>query len=125
MRTVLELSRRLNEGQPLSILLGDFLDEFYRADDSKRLAMIKAVPEPIDEPDFLGPFLAAAIHKLANDHGLPVPGWVFEGRFFLPGDRPYVGEEASGALRAFYLLVSPGEFKARNIFVSDNCLSRA
>ena len=125
MRTILELSRRLNEGRPFPILLGDFLDEFYRSEDSKRLAMIEAAPEPINGPEHLGPFLAATAHKLANDHCLTPPDWAFEARFFLPGGQPYFGGRATKGLRACYLRESPGEFAHRNIFVSHNCLSRA
>ena len=88
--------------------------------------MIKDCPENIENPEYLGPFLAGAAHKLANDFKLELPIWVFDPKFYLPGNKPYFGSRATKKLRTRYLLFeTPAEFSHRNIFVSSNCLSRA
>ena len=124
MRTIRGISRGLNNGGKLALLMGDFLDEFYRQEGKERAVMLAEEPAPTHPESWHGPYLAATAHKLANDSGLEPPPWAFGPAFSLPGDRPYIAERATGDLRSYYLLASPGEFKSRNIFISPNCLSR-
>ena len=117
MRGVIENAAK---GQDFYLLLGDFLDAFYRADTATRQAMIDARPDD-DAPDAL-PYAAAAAHKLANDHGLAVPAWVFDERCYSP--RPFFGCRARANLRLLFMYQSPAEFKHRNLFVDENVLNR-
>ena len=112
-----------NSGGNFYLLLGDFLDEFYKSDNNCRLNMIVEPPEDICIPELL-PFLAAAAHKLANDCGMEAPGWTFEPRCYLPGDKPFFGCGAKGNLRLLFMYKSPPEFKHRNLFVDENVLVR-
>jgi len=108
------------KGQDFHLLLGDFLDAFYRAGPEARQAMIEARPGDA-MPDLL-PYAAAAAHKLANDYGLDVPAWVFEKRCY--SARPFFGCRARGNLRLLFMYQSPTEFKHRNLFVDENVLAR-
>jgi hypothetical protein len=108
------------KGQDFHLLLGDFLDAFYRADASTRQAMIDVRPGS-GVPDKL-PYAAAAAHKLANDYDLAVPAWVFEKRCY--SVRSFFGCHARGNLRLLFMYQSPTEFKHRNLFVDENVLAR-
>ena len=111
-------------GENFYLLLGDFLDEFYRSDKEVRQKMIERRPDDISggRREILG-FAASAVHKLANDHGLDVPRWVFEKRCYLYGD-PFFAGNAKGDLRLWFMYKSPSEFKHRNLFVDENVLIR-
>ena len=109
-------------GRDFFLCLGDFLDEFYRADSDARRAMV------LPSPDFTAArehtaYLASAIHKLANDYGMEPPGWVFDERCYLR-DKPFFGCNAKGDLRLLFMYKSPPEFKHRNLFVDENILQR-
>ncbi len=124
MSSIGYISREANAGSNFYLLLGDFLDEFYRASTDARADMLRGAPEDIDGRLELVPFLAATAHKLANDYGLTPPDWVFEKRCYLPGMKPHFGCGASGNLRLLFMYKSPPEFKHRNLFVDENVLVR-
>ena len=107
-------------GQDFHLLLGDFLDAFYRAGTAERQAMIAA--RPGDAMPGLLPYAAATAHKLANDYGLTVPAWVFEKRCY--SQQPFFGCKARANLRLLFMYQSPTEFKHRNLFVDENVLAR-
>ena len=107
------------------LLLGDFLDEFYKAADKERQNMISEPPSGIGqkcERELLS-YAAATAHKLANDYGLDVPSWVFDKNYYM-SDRPYFGGNVKGDLRLLFMYKSPTEFKHRNLFVDEHVLSR-
>lgn len=110
-------------GQDFSFLLGDFLDGFYRlpkAESLLRKPSLLAHRHP--EGAVLDAFLAAVAHALANQQGWPAPDWAFEETRYL--QRPFFPIRAA-AFRATLLLESPPPFRARNLFVTANALSRA
>ena len=121
IHTVLE---KAAAGADFYLLLGDFLDEFYRSDDDTRRKMIAGRPPEISavRREALG-FAASAVHKLANDFRLDVPEWVFEKRCYLH-DEPFFACGATGKLRLLFMYKSPAEFKHRNLFVDENVLAR-
>ena len=103
------------------IHVGNFLDEFYRRDKKEKAAMV-AKPPNKKLPAKQMAFLAATVEKLCNDSGISPPKWVFEKQYFL--EEPYFALDAQGMLRVILLLESPNEFLVRNIFISNNALSR-
>ena len=111
-------------GMDFYILLGDFLDEFYRAEQETRQAMISERPSVQDTPKEYLSFAASVAHKLANEYKLNVPKWVFEPSCYLPGKQPFFGCNAKGKLRLLFMYTSPAEFKHRNLFVDENVLAR-
>lgn len=67
-------------------------------------------------------YLAATAEELARRFSLPSPEWTAgEDRKL---HRPYFATSLA-SLRAVLLLESPPAFRARNLFVSENALSRA
>lgn len=114
-----------NEKADFDILFGDFLDYFYspRRTDEERYNLIKDEPvryDNISRKDYA--FLAATAHSLALEYGLKVPDWVADEFYFL--EDPYFALDAKGDLRIVLLLESPPCFRIRNLFVSENVLSR-
>jgi len=101
------------------IILGDFLDEFYRSGNEKRVDMLQNIP-PIED-NWL-PLFAATVHKLANDYNLNVPDWVWQEKCY--SKEPFYDCNARGNLRLLFNFISPTEFKHRNLFVDENFLRR-
>jgi hypothetical protein len=67
-------------------------------------------------------YLAATAEWLAWKHDLPPPRWAFDPARSL--HRPWFASSLA-SLRALLLLESPAAFRSRNLFVSENALSRA
>jgi hypothetical protein len=117
-----QLAEQARGGLDFGYLLGDFLDAFYHCPLPESL-----VEEPAllsDQPSANGlydAYLAAVAESLALRQGWPVPGWAFEASRYL--HRPYFNVRAA-AFRATLLLESPPAFRARNLFVTANALSR-
>jgi hypothetical protein len=124
MLTVSQAMRQLGAGENFYIVLGDFLDEFYRGGDAERLFMLAEAPQAdAGVPREQAALLAATAHKLANDYGFEVPAWVMDKKFNLAGE-PYFDCNAKGDLRLLFMYKSPTEFKHRNLFVDENFLTR-
>ncbi|MSU59810.1 MAG: hypothetical protein EXS35_16855 [Pedosphaera sp.] len=123
-QTLAEVAQLTSEGDSFDRCLANFLDEFYLAPNAAALAA---------EPRRLGPqsgergqvqdcYLAATAEELARRFSLSVPDWTTgEGRAL---HRPWFASTLA-ALRAVLILESPPAFRARNLFVSENALSRA
>ena len=67
-------------------------------------------------------YLAATAEELARRFNLPSPEWAATAERAL--HKPWFATPLA-ALRAVLLLESPPAFRARNLFVSENALSRA
>jgi hypothetical protein len=122
-KTLSEVADLAAEGDSFDRCLANFLDGFYSAPTSAAL---------LDRPLLLAPqigeigrvqdaYLAATADELARRFKLPCPDWTMaDGRFL---HRPWFASPLA-ALRAVLILESPIAFRARNLFVSDNALSR-
>jgi hypothetical protein len=111
-------------GESFDLSLANFLDEFYAMPQSSALK---------DEPPLLAPqfgwdgqvrdaYLAATAEELARMYNLVLPRWTDDESRKL--HQPwFVSTLAS--LRAVLILESPPTFRSRNLFVSENALSRA
>ena len=125
MDTLQNVLMNTHTGGDYYLWLGDFLDEFYRSEQSVRQKMIDMPPMGSalkNKQEHLS-FTAATAHKLANDYGLVVPKWVFEEQYFMKS-APFFACRAKGDLRLLFMYKSPAEFKHRNLFVDENVLSR-
>ena len=112
------------QGDSFDRCLANFLDGFYANPNAAAFA---------DAPSLLAPlfgevgrvedvYLAATAEELSRRFGLPQPNWtVGEDRVL---HRPWFASSLA-ALRAVLLLESPAAFRSRNLFVSENALSRA
>ena len=123
-KTLAAVAQLALHGASFDRCLANFLDEFYAAPNARALA---------DAPILLAPslgrsgsvqdaYLAATAEELARAHQFPVPAWtVAEARRL---HQPWFASSLA-ALRAVLLLESPAAFRARNLFVSENALTRA
>lgn len=123
-RTLAEVAKRTANGDSFDRCFANFLDEFYAAPNSEAFG---------EQPILLAPmfgevgrvqdaYLAAAAEELAHAHGFLVRVWPDDEARKLRG--PWYASPLV-ALRAILLLESPASFRARNLFISANALSRA
>ena len=113
------------KGNDFSLSLRGFLDVFYscRNDKEKMYDLIKREPRQYKNvPDYQYAMCAATANKLANDHDMEVPNWVWKDRYYLK--EMYFGNVRKGRLRMYNMLYSPAEFKHRGLFVDENILMR-
>ena len=118
-----EVAQLTADGDSFDRCLANFLDEFYFAPNAAALSpppilLLPLLGEPGRVPDA---YLAATAEELARAHGFPLPAWTEDDARKL--HRPWFASPL-GALRAVLLLESPPGFRARNLFVSENALSR-
>ncbi len=122
-KTLAEVAQLTAGGDSFDRCLANFLDEFYAAPTAGAWA---------DTPQWLAPaggelgrvqdaYLAATAEELARKFHLPVPAWTTDEQRTLR--KPWFASPLA-ALRAVLLLESPTAFRARNLFVSENALSR-
>ena len=125
MSTINGLLKNTLTGEDFYLLLGDYLDAFYRADSAGRQAMIADAPfgQQLECKHEYLCFMAATAHKLANDYQLQVPSWVFD-KYLYMTEKPFFAAGAKGKLRLLFMYKSPTEFKHRNMFVDENVLQR-
>ncbi len=122
-RSLSQLARLAAAGHPVSYLLGDFLDAFYRQPDPCALSEApEALTGVLAEGEVDDAFLGAVAESLAAREGWQVPAWAMEEDRYLT--RPFFSVGAA-ALRATLLLESPPAFRSRNLFVTANALNRA
>jgi hypothetical protein len=117
-----EVARRRNIGEDFSILLREFLDEFYTAlRGGNAGALIADEPEHIlDTQEHAS--LGAIGEHLARRWDLDIPSWTEDPSRFLR--RPYFTTTLEG-LKALLLVESPVAFRRRLIFTEAEPLRRA
>ena len=123
-KSLAEVSALAEQGDDFDRCLANFLDEFYAAPNALALAETPALlaPQFGDTGRVQDAYLAATAEELARRFDLPLPAWtVGEPRQL---HHPWFATSLA-ALRAVLLLESPPAFRSRNLFVSENALSRA
>ncbi len=123
-KTLAEVAALAAQGDSFDRCLANFLDEFYAAPNAAALADAPALltPQFGDLGHVQDAYLAATAEELARRFDLPQPNWTAGETRRL--HRPWFATPMA-ALRAVLLLESPPAFRARNLFVSENALSRA
>lgn len=119
-----DVAARAAGGDSFDRCLANFLDAFYAAPSAAALSEPPALLAPSDPVTgaIRDAYLAATAEELARRLNVPSPEWVQgEDRRL---HRPWFASPLS-SLRAVLLLESPAAFRSRNLFVSDNALSRA
>ena len=123
-KTLAEVAALAAQGDSFDRCLANFLDEFYAAPNATALADTPALlaVQFGDTGRVQDAYLAATAEELARRFSLSLPAWTGgeDRRLNCPWfATPMV------SLRAVLLLESPPTFRARNLFVSENALSRA
>jgi len=123
-KTLAEVAALAAQGDSFDRCLANFLDEFYATPNAAALATVPALlaPQFGDTGRVRDAYLAATAEELARRFDLPMPAWTVGEQRQL--HRPWFATPLA-ALRAVLLLESPPAFRARNLFVSENALSRA
>ena len=122
--TLAEVAALAAQGDSFDRCLANFLDEFYASPNAAALtdAPTLLASQFGDTGRVQDAYIAATAEELARRFSLPHPDWtVGEDRQL---HRPWFATPLA-ALRAVLLLESPPAFRARNLFVSENALSRA
>ncbi len=123
-KTLAQVAELAAGGDSFDFCLRNFLDHFYAKPDAAALSQ---------EPPLLAQsnarfgaiedaYLAATAEWLAWKFDLPPPPWIFNENRSL--HRPWFASPLA-ALRGVLLRESPAPFRSRNLFVSENALSRA
>jgi hypothetical protein len=123
-KTLAAVAQLTLNGDSFDRCLANFLDAFYAAPKSEALAQTPPLLAPRlgDLGRVQDAYLAATAEELARLHHLTVPEWTAAGSRTL--HRPWFASSMA-ALRAVLLLESPPAFRARNLFVSENALTRS
>jgi hypothetical protein len=123
-KTLAEVAQLTLNGDSFDRCLANFLDEFYAAPNENALTAVPAFLAPAlsEIGQVQDAYLAATAEELARGYGFSVPSWVAAETRKL--HRPWFASPLA-ALRAVLILESPAAFRARNLFVSENALSRA
>ena len=123
-KTLAEVAQLTLNGDSFDRCLANFLDEFYAAPDARALVAKPVLLAPIlGEPGRVqDAYLAATAEELARARKFSVPLWTDEAVRKL--QRPWFASPLA-ALRTVLLLESPPAFRSRNLFISENALTRA
>lgn len=122
-KTLAEVAELTSRGQSFDVCLANFLDEFYGAPHGSALCQSPELLAPKfgDQGRVQDAYLAATAEHLAAAHHFPIPAWVVDEVRKL--HRPWFASQLA-SLRAVLLLESPATFRSRNLFVSENALTR-
>jgi hypothetical protein len=121
--TLAEVARLTASGDSFDRSLANFLDEFHAAPSAAALAETPVLLAPCfgDLGRVQDAYLAATAEELARAFNHPVPVWTTGEERKLR--KPWFASPLA-ALRAVLLLESPAGFRSRNLFVSENALTR-
>ena len=121
--SLLEVVGRARDSRSFHFELADFLDEFRRL---RRFEMLVEEPPRLGERyaggEVADAYVAAVAVSLAREIGAVPPRWARDDSRKLR--HPWFAHPGA-ALRATLLAESPAPFRERNLFVSENALSRA
>jgi hypothetical protein len=123
--TLAEAVERVRLGEPRDMSLAEFVDTFLLApDDDARYATIEAAPARSGDAR-LDALAGAMAEYLAKQYRLRrVPSWVSQPWRRL--DEPwFTTSSSSPSMREYLSVVSPAEFRSRNIFTEERPLRRA
>ena len=122
-KTLAEVAELTAQGDSFDRCLASFLDGFYSAPSAAALTDVPRLLQPnlAKRGQVQDVYLAATAEALASAYQFSVPAWTVGDARVLR--RPWFASSLA-ALRAVLILESPAPFRARNLFVSANALSR-
>jgi len=98
-----------------------FLDDFKKCDDKYSLIKDEPVNGRLGKVNLC--LLAAIVHKLSNEHGLPTPSWANDPGYVMPHP-VYAHGTVNKDYQRYLTETTPSEFAARNIFFGANVIER-
>ena len=108
----------------IELNIANYLDFFYHAGQDERQESIREEPEYNENILWENyAYAAAIVEKLCADFNLEYPDWIYAEKYFLKD--PWFPSLIKGKARIYLMLYSPVEFLRRNIYVSENVLTRA
>jgi hypothetical protein len=117
--TALELLHTcLQAGSELQLHINNFVDDFRRGSEQQRASMIAEGPA---QPGPLEGLITAVVSALCRDVGTKAPEWA---KTVYSPEPFFVLSARSFPLRLRLMLESPPPFRARNVFVPEDYLSR-
>jgi hypothetical protein len=117
------VAQSAGSGEELWPALADFLDGFQAQ--PRREALIDepdALIDTLHDDGYADAYLAAVADHLARQQSWPTPEWAEKPERVLKKPRFAFSSDAG---RMFLLTDSPAAFRARNIFISADALTRA
>ena len=119
-----EVAEATLEGAPFHLALNNFLDEFYLNPSSEAFTREPSLMEPSrgEAGKINDAYLAAVAEELCRKFELDAPLWATSSKRALRS--PWFACTLA-SLRAVLIRESPPAFRCRNLFVSENALSRA
>lgn len=101
--------------------LCSFLDEFKRSDNKYEMIEHPPLEDGADRVNLC--ILAATAHKLANDHQIPVPKWVYGAQYRMPHPI-FAFNTTNREYQEFLIEDTPYEFASKNIYHGANAIER-
>jgi hypothetical protein len=122
-KSLAEVAALAAQGDSIDRCQVNFLDEFYSCPTAAALAGAPGLlaPQLGELGRLTDAYLAATAEELARRFTLPQPDWTGGEDWRLR--RPWFAVPYA-SVRAVLLLESPAGFRSRNLFVSENALSR-
>ena len=121
--TLREVAEAAVASSGFSFALKDFLDGFYAQPDTGALAAEPPLlAGALADGERFDAYLGAVAEHLSRARRWAVPSWARAASRYLA--EPWFGMRSHGG-RMILLAESPAAFRVRNIFVSENALSRA
>jgi hypothetical protein len=122
-RTLAEVAQDTLDGESFGMSLANFLDGFYFKPAGEALLETPATLKgKVEEGEVKDAYLAATAEELARRYKYKMPEWIWEEERKL--HRPWFAPSPQ-SIRGILILESPVGFRSRNLFVSENALSRA
>ncbi|ADG05130.1 hypothetical protein Btus_0359 [Kyrpidia tusciae DSM 2912] len=122
--TAAEYFEQIKGEEDFFIAKGNFLDDFYSADNGERARMVsQPIPKERVTPDNrkYAAYFAAMVEYLCWHYNIQRPDWVLDEIYRLPD--PWFLYE-NWRFRAWQLVMTPPAFVSRNIFTGDDPVSR-
>jgi hypothetical protein len=104
------------------IRFGNYIDDIKRMENTKYLNSIDNEPNMEHLCDLGRATVVSTLHYYCSKKGLKPPSWIMQKKFILK--KPYFSMDTRGPYRRYLLVVSPNEFKLRNMFVENNGVER-